>query len=102
MERLQDRQKAYARAADQLKKTPDITQSLKKLRYNIRETEEMLRQLNLQLPPDLRLEPFHFVEKRQESDEADTPTDGTNSGNKITWFEVFTVVNFLIYFSAIW
>ena len=86
MDRLQDRQKAYARCADQLKKTPDITQSLKRLRFNIKETEEMLRQLNVQLPPDLRLEPFHFVEGRQESEEAETPTDAAaaNMGNKIT------------------
>ena len=61
MDRLSERQKAYAKAAEQLKKTSDITQSLKKMRYNIKQTEEMLTQLNEQLPEDLRLEPFQFV-----------------------------------------
>ena len=62
MDRLSERQKAYAKSAEQLKKTADITQSLKKIRYNIKETEEMLRQLNEQLPEHMRLQPFHFID----------------------------------------
>lgn len=62
MDRLSERQKSYAKAAEQIRKTSDITQSLKKLRTNVRETEEMLKLLNNELPPSLQLKPFSFVE----------------------------------------
>lgn len=60
MDRLSERQRAYAKCADQLRKTGEITQALKKLRFNVKETEEMLRILNNQLPETHRLQPFHF------------------------------------------
>ncbi|XP_067951223.1 BLOC-1-related complex subunit 5-like [Watersipora subatra] len=65
MDRLTERQKAYAKAAEQLKKTSDITQSLKKMRTHVMETEEMLRQLNEELPEYLRLQPYTFSVETQ-------------------------------------
>lgn len=61
-ERLSERQRGYAKAAEQLHKTTELTTSLKRLRFTITETEEMLRQLNERLPSQSRLPTMKFIE----------------------------------------
>lgn len=67
MDRLTERQKSYAKCAEQLNKTPDMTQQIKKLRRNVKETEEMLKLLNDNLPESHRLEPFSITESLKSS-----------------------------------
>ncbi|CAH0395442.1 unnamed protein product [Bemisia tabaci] len=53
-----ERQKAFARYADQLSKVTQLEQSLNKCHLSLNKTLETVEMLNNSLPPDERLEPF--------------------------------------------
>lgn len=74
MDRLTDRQRAYAKHAEHMQKVTDLTHSLKKLRYNVKETCEMMRLLNNDLPEELRLSEFDFSSADEDKEPTSAPS----------------------------
>ena len=60
---LTERQKKYAKYAEQCNKINEMHSALNKIRMNVEQTTALMERLNSVLPPEHQLEPFSMKDK---------------------------------------